>query len=214
MTPIDWPAFAVLGAGHGVNPGMGWLFAVALAMQERRGSRIWLALGPLALGHALAVGAALVLAALIGSAVAPDLWRWLVAAALVGMGALRIVRPRHPRFGGMRVGFRDLTLWSLLMATAHGAGLMLVPFANGAAPGRDHAGHGLHAAGAVPGGAPTLDALVAAGIHTLSYLLVTGAIALVVYHRAGVLFLRRAWINLDLVWALALIVTGVAAAFG
>jgi hypothetical protein len=207
----DWPAFALLGAGHGINPAMGWLFAVALAMQERQGSRVWKAIGPLALGHLIAVGAALAVGAAVEGLVAPDLWRYGVAGLLVGFGGLRLLRPRHPSYGGMRVGSGQLVVWSALMATAHGAGLMLLPFSAGSGLSGDMpVGHVTHAG---LGHGSTMDgALTASLVHTVSYLAVTALIAAVVYHRAGVGFLRRAWVNLDLIWAGALIVTGVFAA--
>src|SRR5687768_14718170 len=116
-----------LGAFHGINPGMGWLFAVALGMQERRRGAVLRALVPLGAGHALAVGAAVAAAVAIG-AVIPIAWlRWPVAAVLVSLGVLRVFRHRHPRWAGMRVSMCGLTVWSFLMATAHGAGLMVVP---------------------------------------------------------------------------------------
>jgi hypothetical protein len=210
-TGADWPAFALLGAGHGINPAMGWLFAVALAMQERQGSRVWKAIGPLALGHLLAVGVALAVGAVLKGLVPPDIWRYGVAGLLVGFGGLRLLRPRHPSYGGMRVGSGQLVVWSALMATAHGAGLMLLPFSAGSdSPVAVRAGHVTHA-GLGHGG--TMDgALTGALVHTASYLAVTALIAAVVYHKAGVGFLRRAWVNLDVIWAGALIVTGVFAA--
>ena len=212
-TGADWPAFALLGAGHGINPAMGWLFAVALAMQERQGSRVWKAIGPLALGHLLAVGVALVVGAVLEGLVPPALWRYGVAGLLVGFGGVRLLRPRHPSYGGMRVGSGQLVVWSALMATAHGAGLMLLPFSTGAGSGSSGAaplGHVTHA-GLGHGG--TMDgALTGSLVHTASYLVVTALIAAVVYHKAGVGFLRRAWVNLDVIWAGALIVTGVFAA--
>jgi hypothetical protein len=101
---------------------MGWLFAVALGLQEGSGRAVWRALPPLAVGHALAVVAALGLAAAAGLVLAPERVRWIVAALLLGTGLFHLVGHRHPRFGGMRVGSRDLVIWSCLMATAHGAG--------------------------------------------------------------------------------------------
>jgi hypothetical protein len=106
----------------------------------------------------------------------------------------------------MRVGFRDLTLWSFLMATAHGAGLMLVPvlLGSGTVEAADHmAGHH-HTSAASP-----LAALVATAVHTIAYLAVTGLIAWLVYSRFGLAILRKAWLNLDAVWAAALVVTSV-----
>lgn len=174
------PAMLVLGAWHGVNPAMGWLFAVALGLQERRRAAVWRALPPLALGHAAAVAGTLAFAALVGLVVPLATLKWVVAIALFGLGVYRLARQRHPRFGSMRVGAVGLTVWSALVASAHGAGLMVLPF------GRD---------------------LAAAALHTASYLIVTGLLAVVVYEKLGLRLLGRAWLNLDLVWAGALMVT-------
>lgn len=210
---MDWPAFALLGAGHGINPAMGWLFAVALAMQERQSVRVWKAIGLLAAGHLIAVGATLAVGAALEGLLPPDIWRYGTAVVLVGFGALRLLRPRHPRYGGMRVGPGQLVVWSALMATAHGAGLMLLPFRTGAARGLTSAAPAGHVTHAGLGHGSTLDgALTASLVHTGSYLVVAALIAAVVYHRAGVGFLRRAWVNLDVIWAGALILTGLFAA--
>src|SRR5437660_11290704 len=117
----------LLGAYHGINPGMGWLFTVALGMQEREGSAVSRALVPIALGHALSIGIVVVTAAFLGMALPQEAIRYCVAALLFGLGIFSLVRHYHPRWVRMRVGFRDLTLWSFLMASAHGAGLMLLP---------------------------------------------------------------------------------------
>ena len=117
----------LLGAYHGINPGMGWLFAVALGMQEQKGSAVARSLVPMALGHALAIGSVVLAAAFLGMALPREAIRYPVAALLVGLGILSLVRHHHPRWVRMQVGFRDLTLWSFLMASAHGAGLMVLP---------------------------------------------------------------------------------------
>ena len=208
-----WVALLLLGAAHGVNPGMGWLFAVALGLQERDRRAVWRALLPLAIGHALAIATVLALAAAVGLVVAPPQLRWLVAAGLVGMGVFHLVRHRHFRWGGMRIGPRDLTIWSFLMASAHGAGLMALPFVLGLA---GHAGHEPAAAAHVshmtmlPAGLDAVPAagLLASGVHALGYLLVTGIVAVAVYEKLGLRLLRTAWVNVDLFWSVALIVTG------
>jgi hypothetical protein len=209
-----WAALLLLGAVHGINPGMGWLFAVALGLQERDRRAVWRALPPLALGHAMAIASVVGLAAAMGLVIAPAQLRWLVAIALVGLGIFHLARHRHFRWGGMRVGPRDLTIWSFLMASAHGAGLMALPFVLRASghpthmPGTaGHAGHGeMLLAGAA--GVPSAG-VIASGVHALGYLLVTGVVAVVVYEKLGLRLLRTAWVNVDLVWAGALIVTGV-----
>jgi hypothetical protein len=191
-----------LGAWHGVNPGMGWLFAVALGMQQGNGRAVWLALPPLALGHALAVGAAVSSAAFLGLLFDPAALKWIVAVTLFCFGIYRLTKARHPRFGGMQVGFKDLTVWSALMASAHGAGLMVVPFVvqDQTMTHAAHMSHAMLGMGAVP-------ALHATGLHTLGYLVVTGLVAVVVHRRLGLRLLRTHWLNLDLVWGGALILT-------
>ena len=202
-----WLVLLGLGAVHGINPAMGWLFAVALGLQEEKGRAVWRALPPLAFGHAIAIAGAVLIASIIGRALPADTLKWIVAATLLGLGVFRLVRHRHPRFGGMRVNGRDLTVWSLLMATAHGAGLMVLPAllrVMDSAASSPHAQHGVLTAGLPQ--SPTLSVL-AAVVHTAGYLLVTGAIAAVVYYKVGLRLLRTVWINLDIVWAAALIVT-------
>jgi len=211
-----WLSLAGLGAVHGLNPGMGWLFAVALGMQEGRTRAVWRALPPLALGHALAIATAVLGAAAVGQLLPPRVLVWIVGGTLLGLGALRLVRHRHPRYGGMQVGFRELTTWSLLMATAHGAGLMVLPLLVGtpAMGSRGAAsGHAMHLAQAsvVPMAGPLATGLWATALHSAGYLLVTACIAVVVYRKLGLRMLRTMWINLDLIWGVALIVTGVAA---
>src|SRR5438105_980192 len=128
MTSIwPWVVLFGLGACHGINPGMGWLFAVCLGLQERRRKAVLAALPPIAFGHALAVGLIVALVAVLRTSLQPRVLKYSAAAILILYGVFRIVRARHPRWVGMRVGFGDLTLWSFLMASAHGAGLMLIP---------------------------------------------------------------------------------------
>jgi hypothetical protein len=212
-----WLALAGLGAGHGLNPGMGWLFAVALGMQEGRTRAVWRALPPLALGHALAVAAAVLAAAVLGRLLPPEALGWIVGGMLLGLGALRVLRHRHPRYGGMRVGFRELTIWSFLMATAHGAGLMVLPLLvggsnAGSTPGLS-GGHAMHLAQAsmVPLAGPMATGLWATAMHSAGYLLVTGLIAVIVYRKLGLRMLRTMWINVDLIWGGALVITGAVA---
>ena len=197
----------LLGAYHGINPGMGWLFAVALGMQEQKGSAVAKALVPIALGHALSIGSVVMAAAFLGMALPQEGIRYTVAALLFGLGIFSLVRHYHPRWVRMQVGFRDLTLWSFLMATAHGAGLMLLPvlLGRGTVEAADHmAAHHHTSAAASP-----LAALLATAVHTAAYLAVTGLIAWIVYSKFGLAVLRKAWVNLNLVWAAALVVTGV-----
>src|SRR5437867_1370362 len=124
---MEWNAMLVLGAYHGINPGMGWLFAVALGMQRGHMRGVLGALPPIALGHAMAVGVVVLAAGLAGLVVPLDVLKIAVASILIALGLRRLWRHRHPRFGGMQVGFRDLTMWSFLMASAHAAGFMVLP---------------------------------------------------------------------------------------
>jgi hypothetical protein len=192
-----WSTLFLLGAYHGINPGMGWLFAVARGMQEHRTRAVAWSLPPIALGHALAIGVVVLIAQLAEVAVPLLYIRIGVAVTLVGLGVYKLVRGRHFRWGGMQVGFRDLTIWSFLMASAHGAGLMVLPVVL-AGP---HAHHITASQEATRGVGATL-------IHTLGYFTVTAAAALLVYQKFGLAMLRRSWFNLDLIWAVALVVTG------
>jgi hypothetical protein len=200
----------LLGAYHGLNPGMGWLFAVALGMQEQRSNAVVRSLVPIAIGHALAIGSVVLTATFLGMTLPLVLIRYCVAAVLVGLGIFCLMRHWHPRWVRMQVGFRDLTVWSFLMASAHGAGFMVVPVLLGSttveAQGR-MAGHN-HVSASTP-----LAGILATGVHTIAYLAVTGLVAWVVYRKLGLALLRKAWINFDLVWASALVATGVVTLF-
>ncbi len=204
---MDWTAMIGLGAYHGINPGMGWLFAVALGMQAGRASAMWRALPPIALGHAAAVGVVVAIVAGARVALPLDVLKVIIGITLVTLGGYRLWRHRHPRFGGMQVGFRDLTIWSFLMASAHGAGLMVVPFVIGTSDAVAARSMPTHHAGVALASGAWIDGL-AVGLHALSYVLVSTLIAWVVYTRLGVAFLRVAWVNLDWVWAGALVITG------
>jgi hypothetical protein len=197
----SWGTVLALGAFHGINPGMGWLFAVALGMQERRRSAVCQAMLPLALGHGLAIGAAIAVAVLIGAIVPLQAIRWVVASVLLVLGISRLFRHGHPRWVGMQVGMKDLTVWSFLMASAHGAGLMVLPLVLGAAVPQHCTLHSVQAGAS--------SAMWATVVHSLGYLAVSAAVALVVFEKLGVGLLRKAWFNLDLVWAVALVVTSV-----
>ena len=196
----------LLGAYHGLNPGMGWLFAVALGMQEQKGSAVTRSLVPIALGHALAIGSLVLIAVFLDMTLPLVAIRYSVAAILVGLGILCVVRHRHPRWVRMQVGFRDLTVWSFLMASAHGAGLMVVPVLLSSITVEAQSEMAGHHHITVTGG--PLAALLATGVHTIAYLAVTGLTAWVVYQKLGLALLRTAWFNFDLLWAVALVVTG------
>ena len=201
----------LLGAYHGLNPGMGWLFAVALGLQEGKGSAVAKALVPIALGHAVAIDIVVLAAVFLGMALPLLVIRYSVAVLLVGLGIYGLVRHRHPRWVRMQVGFRDLTVWSFLMASAHGAGLMVLPVLLGSSTVEaadqtvDH-----HHMAAV---ASPLAGILATAVHTLAYLSVTGLLAWVVYRKFGLALLRKTWFNFDLVWGGALVATGLCTLF-
>ena len=207
-----WPWLAVFGLGmfHGINPAMGWLFAVALGLQEQRRAAVFRALPPIALGHALSIGIIIAVVLLARVTVPHRSLKIAAAAILFAFGLYRLLRSRHPNWVGMRVGFGDLTLWSFVMASAHGAGLMLVPFFLPSPTGQTahHEAHQTHAWAFANFSAPSL-LITAVVVHTLGYLLTTALVAFVVYEKLGVAILRRAWFNIDLVWMLALMITGV-----
>ena len=207
---LPWLSLLALGAAHGINPAMGWLFAVGRALQERDRRALWRALGPLALGHALAIGVAVLVALTIGQVMPLGWLRWVIAAALGAIGVDGLLRHRHVRLGGMRVSARELTAWSFLSASAHGAGLMVLPFMLGAFGFSANAVHHHHTAPLLAGIVTPNAAMVTAPlIHTIGYLAISALIALVVYEKVGLNILRRAWINLNVVWVCALIGAGV-----
>lgn len=202
-----WGALFLLGAWHGINPAMGWLFAVALGLQKHDSRAVWQSLLPIATGHVLAIGAVVLLAILAGAAISLEYARLFVALLLLAFGLFRLFWGKHPRWGGMQVGFGDLTIWSLLTASAHGAGLMLLPIVLGISAVHD--GHMAHMHQSWNGFAGVAAVL----IHTLAYLLVTGTVAWLVYTKIGLAVLQRAWFNLDRIWAISLILTAVITLF-
>jgi hypothetical protein len=210
-----WLTLVLLGAFHGLNPGMGWLFAVALGLQEQARRAVIRAFGPIAIGHAASIALVVGVVAVARSWVTPGLLEVLGACALITFGVYKWLRPlSHPRWVGMRVHGRDLATWSFLMATAHGAGLMLVPVLL-RLPAADSA-HAAHLGHLAPSSevvqaavaVPRLAELVPIGVHTLAMFAAMGLIALVVYEKVGLAILRRAWFNLDRVWAGALVAAG------
>jgi len=196
-----WLALAGLGAFHGLNPAMGWLFAVALGLHRQDRSIVLLSLAPIALGHAVSVAVVAAVFLAVGAMLDLHAVRTGAALALIGWALYhwRYGHRHRVRFG-MRIGLAGLAAWSFLMATAHGAGIMLWPALMPICFG------GMASANA---GDAWATALAGVGVHTVAMLTVTGAIALAVYAWIGVEILRSAWLNLDFVWTLALIVAGV-----
>ncbi len=204
MSGADVGGIAALGAFHGLNPAMGWLFAVALALQERSRRVLAQALVPIAAGHAAAIGIAVLAVVELQDVLSTGTVRVAGAAALVAFAVYKLWRNRHPRWVGFRIKPRELALWSFLMASAHGAGLMLLPFVIGV-----HVGAG---DGPIPGGLEF--GAVAVAVHTAAMIAVAAAVAVTVFEVVGVGILRRAWVNLDLLWAASLLVGAGATLFG
>ena len=196
---VSWALMVGFGAYHGLNPGMGWLFALALGLQQRSERAIWRSMLPITTGHAasIVVVAGLVLAA--GSWLSITHLRYLAAGVLLLFAVFKLFNTyRHPRWVGMRVGMKDLFFWSFLMAAAHGAGLMVAPVLLEVG----------HAAGPADGFMSGLGVLMAILLHTAAMLAVMLVTALVVFRKLGLAVLRRSWVNFDLIWAVALFVVG------
>ncbi|HWC27179.1 MAG TPA: hypothetical protein VG474_11400 [Solirubrobacteraceae bacterium] len=203
-------ALVALGAYHGLNPAMGWLFAVSQGLQHGDRRAVTRSLAPIAVGHeaSVALVAALVLG--LGVIADPGVLHVAAAAALIGFGLFRFARPRwHPRWTKMRVDRRELALWSFLMSSAHGAGLMVAPVLLGGATAHAAGTHDL----ALAGGAPVAAVAVGVGLHALAMIAVMGVVAMLVYVKLGVEILRRTWINTDALWAGAFVVAGVITLF-
>ena len=197
MTEIwPWLALAGLGAFHGLNPGMGWLFAVALGMHRNDGRVVWLSVAPIAVGHALSIAVVAALFIWVGLLIDAREVRIVCGIILIGWAFYHWhYGHRHRVRFGMQTGLVGLGAWSFLMATAHGAGLMLwpalMPLCLGAVaePGRS---------------GPMATALMGIGLHTLAMVTMTAAVAVAVYEWLGVEMLRRTWLNVDLIWIWAL----------
>lgn len=207
-----WDVLIILGAYHGLNPGMGWLFAVARGLQEGRRSAVWASFLPIAIGHEAAIGVVVVLVAIGQFLIAPQALRLGGAIVLFVFALYRLwKRQAHPRGFGMRIGPRRLFAWSFLMSSAHGAGLMLVPILLRLAPtasnGQDMTLIAYTASFSPWGG------LAAATLHTVALLVVMALVAVVVYERLGVAFLRKAWINVDMIWTVTLLIAAVITLF-
>lgn len=202
-----WLVMLGFGAYHGLNPGMGWLFALSRGLQEKSEQAIWRSLFPIAAGHALSLLMVAILVIVGAQYLSTSLLRWITAVTLIAFGVYKLFNYyRHPRWVGMQVSMGDLVWWSFLMATAHGAGLMIAPALAGiaAASHEQHAGHMMPAAAS--GGMA-----LAIAIHMAAMFLVMAVIAWVVYKKVGLAILRRRWVNFDLIWAAAMLAVGVIA---
>ena len=211
MDVLPLVTLALLGAYHGLNPAMGWLFAVGLGMQDRDRRSVLRALPPIAAGHELAIALVAALVVGLGTLGDPRPLHVGAAVALIAFGLFRFWKPRaHPRWTTMRVSRGELTWWSFLMSSAHGAGLMVAPVllgAGGAEAAHAHSGHSHDHPVATMG---VGEGLLAITVHVGAMLTVMAVVALVVYEKFGLTFLRRAWVNSDQFWAAAFIIAGLA----
>jgi hypothetical protein len=213
LRPELWLAVVALGAYHGLSPGMGWPLAVANGMWAKKDRAVFATLLPLACGHFLAMAAALLpLSLLLAYVDWSEPVRMAAGGLVAAFGAYRLIDRRHPR-ALARLGPNHLILWSFLVATAHGAGLMLAPVFLGlcaASSALPDAGAGRDAMAALMGSGIATSVAVSA-VHTLAMALVGGIMAWIVYRWAGLALLRRAWLNLESICAASLVVAGVAA---
>jgi|SRR5262249_31301751 len=195
-----WLTYAGLGAFHGLNPAMGWLFAVALGLQRRSRAIVMASLLPIAIGHATSIAVVAGLLVIASVIIPHDLVRLGSGLLLLAWAAYhwRFAHRHRVRFG-MQVGLLGLAVWSFLMATAHGAGLMLWPVLMASCTATTSSEVAF---------APFPTALAGVGIHTSAMLITTVLVAVPVYEWLGLSLLRRAWLNVDLLWVLALLVTG------
>jgi len=210
LSGSTWILLALLGAYHGLNPAMGWLFALALGLQEKSRAAVLRALPPIALGHAAAITVAILFLRLLQGVLSWQVLKITFAGMLMAMGGYLLFRSRHPRGGGLRAGVRDLFVWSFLMASAHGAGVMLTPVLLA----KPVPGMTSHVMGGAVSSAPLSASvlLLAVFIHTASLLIVITALAVLLYEtydKFGLSLLRHAWFNFDLLWAGALLAAGI-----
>ena len=213
-----WLALAAFGAYHGINPAMGWLFAVSLGLQEQNRRAVYAALAPIALGHTASVAVVVAAVVFAGFIVPLTALKIIGAALVIGLGVFKLARPlSHPRWVRLRVGFRALTAWSFLMSAAHGAGLMLVPVLFtlpliGVSPDdidlRELEHIEYMSLGAPPSLATLVSQLTAVAIHTVAMFSVMALSAVVIFEKVGLAILRRAWFNVDRLWAISLTVSG------
>jgi hypothetical protein len=209
-----WVLLGLLGAYHGLNPARGWLFAVALGMQERDRRAVVRALPAIAIGHEASILLVALLVLGLGVVTDPSVLHLGAGIALVAFGLFRFVKPRaHFRWVKGTVNRRELTWWSFLMSTAHGAGLMVAPVLIGAGATNAEAS-GDHAIAAVQdNGLSIPGSLLGITLHVGAMLAVMGVVATLVYDHVGVSVLKKAWINLDWVWAGAFVAAGVLTLF-
>ena len=201
-----WLAVVASGFYHGVNPGMGWPLAVSAGLMGRGRRDVVAAMAALAAGHLVSM-----LVILLPFALMTALLDWQreirigASAAVIAFGVFRLVNRRHPR-ALARIRPTQLALWSFAIATAHGAGLMLLPIYLGLCSTEDL--DTVHRASSILMAQNAATAVLVSLTHTLSMVTAGGVIALIVYGWLGLKFISRSWFNLDFVWAMSLILIG------
>jgi len=201
-----WWAVILSGFYHGINPGMGWPLAVSAALMDGKPRSLLMALSLLAFGHLVAMMAILLPFSLMTTLVSYESEVRIGAGVLVlAMGVYLLINRKHPRFLA-RVHPTRLALWSFLAAMAHGASLMLVPIYLGICG--DDALDSSHQATQTLMAGNVSTAVLVGVVHTLAMAVTGGVIAAVIYFWFGLKFLSSTWFNLDIVWALSLVLVG------
>ena len=194
MDLYHYSFFIISGFYHGVNPEMGWLFSVALSMQRESTKTIFISHLPIALGHFLSLIITIFVYYIISDFISPKTSKLFFALLLIGFGVYKLIDRSHFNWVKMNVTNFDLFIWSFLMASSHGAGLMLIP---GFDYHGDHMIHHLEHFG-----------LFALAVHTIAMLLTSLILAFAVYKLIGLRILRTSWINFDYIWSFVLIIGG------
>ena len=227
MTAGQLWALIGLGVFHGVNPGMGWLLAASRGLQERSRAALLWSLPALALGHAASIALVALVITVTGSLVATRWFPVVGGVVVAGAGVWVLMSRWHRHQTDARMSLWQIGVWSFLMASMHGAGLMVLPVLSGDLPhaaADGAAGHGAHGAASqadpaeAAGHAPppdtwelseaTLLGLAATGVHTIAMFAAAGVAALIAYDFLGVQAMRLRWVTMDRVWAFALIASG------
>ncbi len=201
-----WLAIIASGIYHGINPGMGWPLAVSAGLMDKNPRALMATFWPLSLGHVLAM-----LLVILPFSLLITLVYWQrqiqVGASLlvIGFGLFRLLHQRHPR-ALARIRPTQLGLWSFAVAIAHGAGLMLVPIYLGLCQttGLDQG----HAAAGTLISADLGMAVLVSVVHSAAMIAAGGLTAWLVYRYLGLKFIARSWFNLDITWAVSLVLVG------
>lgn len=183
-------AAALLGAFHGINPAMGWLFAVFLAIHRSQKRVLFYAIIPIATGQILGDGLVIAAQTFARFHLPAGTVHLSIAAFIVIYGIYRLFRYyRHFKWaGGLNVGYGQLILWSFLASSTHGSGLLFAPF--------------------ILEASSIMDLVPLWIVHEMAMLTSMTVISLSVYH-LGIAKFKKYLVNFELVWAILLIAVGV-----